>query len=230
MERATSTQPGIRRREATIVRGRVRLAARITLPASTAAVSGGDSPVRAPCVVFVHGLGSSKESPRNVVIAERLVDAGIATVLFDLSGHGESSDDPRGGEAYVDDVAAACAWAREQPGIDAGHIGIAGSSMGATVAIEATVSGRVRPATLVLRAPPVGPTAFERLDVPALALIGSADPLLRDVREAAARGRTVTLSIVPGAGHLFEEPGTLEEALERTVAFFRERLLGRGAP
>lgn len=203
------------RREATVWRDAVRLAARLVLPSA---------PLPAPCVVFVHGLGSSKDSPRNVVIAEHLVDAGIAAVLFDLSGHGDSTDDPRGAGAYVDDVASVYAWARDQTEVDADRMGIAGSSMGATVALDAVLAGRVQPAAMVLRAPPVDPGAFDALDVPTLVLIGEADPLLPNVEPAAERGHAVTLSVVAGAGHLFEEPGALQEALDRTVAWFREHL------
>lgn len=203
----------VRRRDATVRRDAVRLATQLVLPAA---------PLPAPCVVFVHGLGSSKDSPRNVVIAEHLVDAGIAAVLFDLSGHGDSTDDPRGADAYVDDVASVYAWAQEQAEVDAGRMGIAGSSMGATVALDAALAGRVQPAAMVLRAPPVEPGAFDALDVPTLVLIGGADPLLHNVEPAAERGPAVTLSVVAGAGHLFEEPGALQEALDRTVAWFRE--------
>ena len=77
-----------------IPRDGVELAARLLLPAPGAGV-----------VVFVHGLGSSKNSPRNVVIAERLCDVGLGALLFDLSGHGDSSPSAgdREGDAFVDD-------------------------------------------------------------------------------------------------------------------------------
>lgn len=218
MGQGASPKLQIQRRDATVRRDGVRLAMRLVLPPAA---------TPAPCVVFVHGLGSSKDSPRNVVIAEYLVDAGIAAALFDLSGHGDSSADPRGADAFVDDLAAVYAWVREQAEVDADRIGIAGSSTGATVAIDAVLAGRVQPAAMVLRAPPVDPGAFDALDVPTLVLIGGADPLLARVGPAAARGRSVTLSVVTGAGHLFEEPGTLQEALDRTVAWFREHLVSR---
>jgi predicted phosphoribosyltransferase/pimeloyl-ACP methyl ester carboxylesterase len=178
-----------------------------------------------PLVIFVHGHGSSKDSPRNVVIASRLVDAGIATLLFDLSGHGESSSDDRGMDGYVDDVEAAFAWARDQAEIQAGSIGIAGSSLGATIAAAALAAGRVSPRTMVLRAPPMEPEEFESIHIPTLVLIGSEDPLRRRVEEGIQRRATFTLHEVQGAGHLFEEPGTLEQALEQTVAWFRANLL-----
>lgn len=108
-------------RDVAITRNGVRLAARLMLPPLAA---------RVPCVIFVHGLGSSKASPRNVVIATHLLDAGLAALLFDLSGHGESSTDPRGEAAYVDDVEAVFYWAQSLPQIDPDRWGIAGSSLG----------------------------------------------------------------------------------------------------
>ena len=208
-------------RDVTITRGGVRLACRLLLPAVAA---------RVPCVIFVHGLGSSKASPRNVVIATHLLDEGLAALLFDLSGHGASSPDPRGQAAYVDDVEAVAGWANAQPQLDPERLGIAGSSLGAVIAVEAVRRGLVRPATMVLRAPPLSPHDWQTLDVPSLVLIGSHDPLLPDVRAGAAERQGVTLSIVEGASHLFEEPGTLEEALTRTVQWFRTRLLQNDDP
>jgi len=183
-----------------------------------------------PLVIFVHGLGSGKDSPRNVVIANRLVDEGVATLLFDLSGHGESSDDPGDGvAAYVADLEAAFDWAIHQKEVAPDSIGIAGSSLGATVAAAALTAGRVHPKTMVLRAPPIEPEEFRRIKVPSLVLIGSKDPLRRDV-ELGVRGcDELTLSVVEGASHLFEEPGTLQQALDRTVEWFTSHLVATAA-
>src|SRR5690606_10884884 len=109
-------------RSATIERDGHRLAATLTMQA-------GDPPF--PCVVFVHGLGSSKDSPRNIAIADRLNSEGLASLRFDLSNHGESDDDARGDLAYVADLVATRRWLLAQPGIDR-RIGIAGSSYGAS--------------------------------------------------------------------------------------------------
>ncbi len=180
-----------------------------------------------PCVIFVHGLGSSKESPRNVVIAQRLLESGIAALLFDLSGHGESSFDPREDEsAYLEDLEATFHWASRQPEVDATRLGVAGSSLGGVVAIHAATHQLVHPAAMVLRAPPVEPHDFVRLAVPTLVVIGSFDPLLPGVRSATSLSEEAFLSVVPGAGHLFEEPGTLEMATSETVRWFKAQLLG----
>jgi dienelactone hydrolase len=198
-----------------IVRDGVRLAGKLMSPSKSGPF---------PLVIFVHGLGSSKDSPRNVVIANRLVDAGIATLLFDLSGHGESSKDLRDGiEAYVADLEAAFAWAKRQGEIDGGLIGIAGSSLGATVAVRALNQGRVTPITMVLRAPPIEPDEYREVRVPSLVLIGSMDPLRFDAERGVAENPELSLSIVEGASHLFEESGTLEEALRLTVDWFTSK-------
>jgi predicted phosphoribosyltransferase/alpha/beta superfamily hydrolase len=200
-----------------ITRDSVRLAGILTTPAGTGPF---------PLVLFVHGLGSGKDSPRNLVIASHLVDAGLATLLFDLSGHGESTTDPHDGfNAYVSDVEAAYAWAVRQDAVAPERIGIAGSSLGASVAAAAVARGRLNPKTMVLRAPPMEPEDFRRVSVPSLVLIGANDPLRRHVEHAIAGCPRLTLSVVEGASHLFEEPGALEEALTRTVAWFSAKLL-----
>jgi pimeloyl-ACP methyl ester carboxylesterase len=205
----------------TIQRDSVHLAAELILPAGTPPFA---------CVVFVHGLGSGKDSPRNVVVASRLVDAGIAALLFDLSGHGESDADPRGEEAFVEDLEAVFDWARARPELDPDLIGVAGSSLGGVVTLEATRRRLIHPAALVLRAPPAEPHEFAHVDVPTLIIAGSHDPLLPMIRRAAAVTECATLAQVQGAGHLFEEPGTLEQAVQRTVEWFEGHLRGTPEP
>jgi dienelactone hydrolase len=197
----------------------VTLAATLTTP---------DLPGPHPLVVFVHGLGSSKESPRNVVIAERLVEAGIASLLFDLSSHGESSPDLSDGiDAYISDLAAVFDWAAQERGLDRNRIGVAGSSLGAVVAVRALEERQVRPATMVLRAPPLEAHEFRAVTVPSLVLIGSRDPLRSQVEPGAEEQPGIRLRVIEGASHLFEEPGTLEEATQQTVEWFEATLLLR---
>jgi putative phosphoribosyl transferase len=206
-------------RDFRVASGAVELAGRLVTP-------GGAGPFAV--VIFVHGLGSGKDSPRNVVIAEALADEGIASVLFDLRGHGESGGTrPDGIAPYVEDVAAVYQWTQRQPEVDPARIALAGSSLGAVIAMHAAALGRVRPRTMVLRAPPAEPEDFARLSVPSLLLVGSLDPLLSGVSEGARRAPAATVSVVPGAGHLFEEEGALEEATRRSVAWLTKTLLGR---
>jgi putative phosphoribosyl transferase len=217
LEANSKRDRSISRREVTIPKGDLHLSARLLIPA-------GNGPF--PCVVFVHGLGSDKDSPRNVPIAEHLLDAGIASLLFDLNGHGESPEDPKGRAAFPLDLQAAFAWAEAEPSIDNNRIGISGSSIGGVIAIEALRLGLVTPKTMVLRAPPVETNDFAGLETPVLVLCGQFDPLRRQIEEATAVTDAAILSVVPGAGHLFEEPGTLDEALARTVRWFEEWLAG----
>jgi pimeloyl-ACP methyl ester carboxylesterase len=175
--------------------------------------------------VFVHGLGSGKDSPRNVIVAERLLHHGIATLLFDLSGHGESSSDPAGAEgAFVRDLEAVTQWALARPELDPARMGLSGSSLGAIVALEATRRRVVRPAALVLRAPPIEGDELAGVEAPVLIIVGTRDLLLEPVRRVAGGRTNVTLETIEGAGHLFEEPGTLEEAVQKTASWFEEKL------
>lgn len=199
------------RREATILRDHVRLAARLVTPE-------GAWPF--PCVLFVHGLGSDRDSPRNVVVAERLVDRGIATLLFDLSGHGQSDPDPTGRPGAPEDVAAAFRWLAAQPEVDARRLGIAGSSLGGVLAVEAAAARSVTPQAMVLRAPPVAAGELNPVNAPTLVIVGSLDPLLWSVRATAERNPAITFEVARGAGHLFEEPGALDRAAELTVDWF----------
>jgi len=213
----SSTSPTtIERQGATVKRDAVNLKCRLSVPNAGGPV---------PSVVFVHGLGSSKDSPRNIVVSESLLSAGIATVLFDLSGHGESSSDPRNGlEGFVDDLEAVCQWVQTRPELDSSRTGIAGSSLGAVVALDAVQKQCVSPATLVLRAPPIESDQLAGVEIPTLIIVGTRDPLLDDVRRAANGREKVTVETVEGASHLFEEPGTLEEAVTKTTRWFKERL------
>ncbi|MGE0060289.1 MAG: alpha/beta fold hydrolase [Dehalococcoidia bacterium] len=204
---------------AVIQRGSIALAAELMRPAG---------PPPYPAVVFVHGFGSTKESPRNQVIAAHLLDRGIAALLFDLSGHGESSRDPNEGiDTYVADLDTAYAWLCAQDGIDTERLGISGSSLGGLIATRALIAGKVQPKTMVLRAPPMEPAEFRAIDIPSLVLVGSYDPLLSEVRAGVALNPLLTLSVVEGASHLFGEPGALEEALARTVDWFESALFER---
>lgn len=179
-----------------------------------------------PLVIFVHGLGSSKESPRNLAIAHDLVEAGIAALLFDLSGHGASSPDPRGGlDAYVSDLEAFSEWSQVQEEVRSDAIGVAGSSMGAAVVAAALARGSLKPVTAVLRAPAMEQQDFPKISVPSLVLVGTLDPMFDEVRGIVSQCPNLTISIVAGAGHLFEESGTLDEARRRTVVWFSARLL-----
>lgn len=206
--RTSSVDPVIRREG-------VRLTATLNLPREG----------RLPCVAFVHGLGSDRFSERNLVVSERLLDRGVATLLFDLSGHGGSTSDPlHTQDAYVRDVAAVFDWLLKHPRIDSDRIGVSGSSAGASATVEAVRRGLMNPAALVLRAPPLADLGFEGLSMPALVIVGSRDPLLPKIQSAAERAQQVRLEVVPDGDHLFSEPAALERVAKVTTDWFCERL------
>jgi len=214
--------PGeVARRDAVVVRDGVRLAVRLATPAS-----GHPTPV----VVFIHGLGSGKDSPRNVLVAERLLAAGFATVLFDLSGHGESDADPRGAAAFADDTIAVMKWTAQQAELDSDRLVLAGSSVGAAVALEVARPASPPAAALVLRAPAIEARDIRAVGVPTLVVIGSHDPRYRELAGACRLAEGVTLEVVEGAGHLFEEPGTLERAIDATVTWLQTTFPARPTP
>lgn len=98
------------------------------------------------------------------------------------------------------------------------------------MAARAATRRLVHPGAMVLRGPPVETHDFVRLAVPTLVVIGSLDPLLLRVRAAAELSEEAFLCVVPGAGHLFEEPGTLEVLTTETVQWFRDQLTGLAEP
>jgi alpha-beta hydrolase superfamily lysophospholipase len=160
-----------------------------------------------------------------VVIAQGLVDAGIAALLFDLNGHCDSSLDTQDGETgYIADLIAMFRWASEQGQLNADLLGIAGSSLGGAVALHAVIRNMTAPTAMVLRAPPVESHDLAELSVPTLVVVGSRDPLLTTLAEVDRANKAVSLCVVKGASHLFEEPGTLEVATNETVRWFREHL------
>ncbi len=181
---------------------------------------------RRPVVAFAHGWGSGRGSPRNVAIAHALAERGIASLLLDFSGHGESEGVP--GDATVEDqvgdLQAVVDWLALRE--DLGPIGLAGSSSGAAVAL-ALVAREPRVRAVVLRAPSGDARLADaaRVSAPTLLVVGARDPGLRRARdlERAMPGER-RLVVVPGAGHLFEEPGAFDLARHETVGWFRRWL------
>jgi len=191
-----------------------------------------DGKKQPPVVAFAHGWGSSKASPRNREIAEALVAAGIAAFLFDFTGHGDSEGDANatGLREQSEDLGDVIDFLAGRAGL--GAIGVAGSSSGGAVALAvAARDPRVR--ALVLRAPSADSKTDDavRVRAPTLLVQGEDDGLLDRNRELAERlGGEHRLCTVAGAGHLFEEPGTFEEAKCETVQWFERWLLdARGA-
>jgi dienelactone hydrolase len=171
-------------------------------------------------VLFAHGSGSGRGSPRNRHVAGVLQEAGLATLLFDLLTPDEEAIDQRTARLRFDipllaeRLAGATDWATALPDTRALRIGYFGASTGAAAALVAAAERPNTVGAVVSRGgrPDLAGAALERARAPTLLVVGGADlPVIPLNREALERlGTEKRLEIVPGATHLFEEPGALE--------------------
>lgn len=181
-------------------------------------------------VVFAHGSGSSRSSPRNQAVAATLQRAGMATLLFDLLTPTESADASKVFDVglLAHRLSAALAWARRQPDLERLPVGLFGASTGAAAALATAADAGPAVKAVVSRGgrPDLVPQAeLARVAAPTLLLVGSLDTaVLEGNRQAHASLPNGTLMVVAGAGHLFEEPGTLEEVARQATAFLLEHL------
>ncbi len=181
-------------------------------------------------VMFVHGSGSSRLSPRNRFVAEQLNKAGFATLLFDLLTEGEARD-----RANVFDipllaerVVEASLWLMSEPEVAELQLGLFGASTGAAAALQAAAELKGRVGAVVSRGgrPDLAGHWLPKVEAPTLLIVGSEDhEVIKLNQQALAALRSEKLlRIVPGAGHLFEEPGTLEMATDFARAWFEHYL------
>jgi putative phosphoribosyl transferase len=186
--------------------------------------------VGAGFVVFAHGSGSSRHSPRNGFVAGALAGAGLGTLLFDLLTPGEEVD-----RANVFDIellagrlADATRWLRRQPGAEHARIGYFGASTGAAAALWAAAEPASEIAAVVSRGgrPDLAQPVLARVRAPTLLIVGARDDLVIEMnRRAREQLRCESkLVLVPGATHLFEEPGTLQQAAILARAWFTRHL------
>ncbi len=180
-----------------------------------------------PAVIFAHGLRSGRRSPRSTPIAEALAQAGIAALLFDFTGHGDSegSFEESTFSMQLDDLRHAVAYARALPGVDACRWGLNGASSGAAVAVA--LAAKEPPSALVLRGPRLDDVMHlaGQLACPTLIIQGELDPLLPHSGQFYMAMRcTKDLKVVRGADHIFQEPQAFQEALRLTVAWFSSYL------
>lgn len=186
-------------------------------------------------VLFAHGSGSSRFSPRNRFVASVLQQAGFATLLMDLLTPEEERVDRRTRHLrfdiglLADRLVAATDWITAHPDLGGFPIGYFGSSTGAAAALVAAVERPDIVMAVVSRGgrPDLAGNALERADVPILLIVGGADEVVLELnRDALARlpGASNELQVVPDAGHLFEEPGALEEVARMATGFFRQHL------
>jgi putative phosphoribosyl transferase len=184
-------------------------------------------------IIFAHGSGSSRLSPRNRRAAEALQSAGFATLLFDLLTPAESDDRRKVFDIKLlaDRVIEAIEWAKQQRSCDALPIGLFGASTGAAAALAAAAAAPDRVGAIVSRGgrPDLAGEALKRVRAPTLLIVGGEDREVLVLNQNAATWLACAhrLAIVPGAGHLFEEAGTLEAVLGSAIAWFRAHLDGR---
>jgi putative phosphoribosyl transferase len=181
-------------------------------------------------VLFVHGSGSSRHSPRNQFVACTLNDAGLATLLFDLLTPEEEAVDMRTGELRFDigllaeRLVHATKWANQQEQTRALRIGYFGSSTGGGAALVAAAALPDEVDAVVSRGgrPDLAGQALPKVKAPTLLIVGGEDDVVIDLNEQArAQMRCeVKIDIVPGATHLFEEPGALEQVAKLASDWF----------
>ncbi|AEW92611.1 MULTISPECIES: phosphoribosyltransferase family protein [Streptomycetaceae] len=187
-------------------------------------------------VMFAHGAGSSRRSPRNRAVADALADAGLGTLLFDLLTPREAAD-----RDNVFDIpllarrlTGATDWLRGLPGGEHLAVGYFGASTGAAAALTAA-AGDPRTAAVVCRGgrPDLtGDDLLARVQAPTLLVVGGADTVVLELNRRAQQSLTCPsrLEIVPGATHLFEEPGALETVAALARGWFTAHPAGTGAP
>jgi putative phosphoribosyl transferase len=207
--------------------GSVELAGDLGMPAGARAL-----------VLFAHGSGSSRKSARNRLVARALWRRGLATLLFDLLTAEEAERDaidaswrfdiPR----LAERLAATTEWARRQPATRALPLGYFGASTGAAAALLAAAERPADVGAVVSRGgrPDLARGALERVLAPTLLIVGGEDTVVLALNRAALEPIPAEkqLSVVPGATHLFEEPGALDEVAQLAGAWFARHLIGVG--
>ncbi|MDX2825382.1 dienelactone hydrolase family protein [Streptomyces ipomoeae] len=185
-------------------------------------------------VLFAHGSGSSRHSPRNRMVAARLRAAGLGTVLMDLLTEREELDDEWTAEYRFDipllgsRLAVVIDWLEGQHDTKGLPVALFGASTGAAAALVAAAERPDRVLTVVSRGgrPDLAGDALDRVRAPVLLIVGGRDPEVLRLNQEAARLLKVphSLHVVPDATHLFEEPGALEKVADEARAWCEARL------
>jgi len=202
--------------------GRVRLEGALELPARAGGV-----------VVFSHGSGSGRHSPRNRLVAAELRKAGLATLLLDLlTAEEEREQDLRFDIPLLTErLGAALRFLRDRPDTRALPAGLFGASTGAASALRVAAAMPEAVGAVVSRGgrPDLaGRAALGRVRAPTLLIVGGDDSGVIELNEQARDALTACereLVLVPGATHLFEEPGTLEEVARLAAGWFGRHLI-----
>jgi putative phosphoribosyl transferase len=206
--------------------GKVTLDGDLCIPLSASAL-----------VVFVHGSGSSRHSPRNKYVSNILNNAGLATLLFDLLTAPEERIDVRTSqlrfdiELLAERVVEATKWLKRNPATAKLKIGYFGASTGAAAALVAASRLTEIAGAVVSRGgrPDLAGPAMQHVVAPTLLIVGAQDPVVLNLNRQALKllpaSTEKSLAIVPRASHLFEEPGTLEQAADLACDWFTTHLM-----
>ena len=214
-------------RDVAIEIGRSSLAGSLTVPEAARGL-----------VIFAHGSGSGRHSPRNRAVAAQLNVAALGTLLLDLLTPEEEARDRQTAELRFDiplltaRLRAALDWAGRQPETAALHVGLFGASTGGAAALAvAADSPAVRAVVLRGGRPDLAGRALTRVEAPTLMIVGGADrQVLALNRQACAlMAGECRVHVIPGATHLFEEPGALEEVGRLASTWFTHYLPERAA-
>ncbi len=200
-------------------------AGRVTLDGNLTTIDGATA-----IVLFVHGSGSSRHSPRNQFVARTLNNAGLATLLFDLLTPEEDAIDARTAELRFnielleERLVHATKWAKQQEQTRNLRIGYFGSSTGGAAALVAAAELPQDAGAVVSRGgrPDLAGEALPKVQAPTLLIVGGRDDIVIELNEQARDHMRceVKLEIVPGATHLFEEPGALEKVAQLASDWF----------
>jgi len=187
-------------------------------------------------IIFAHGSGSSRHSPRNQYVARYLAQCDFATLLIDLLTEDEEAADARTGHLRFDiallalRMAAILDWLTLEPGLRSLPVGLFGASTGGGAALVAAAERPHQVSAVVSRGgrPDLAGAALPNVVAPTLLLVGGDDVAVIALnREAMSRMHcTVSLQLVPGATHLFEEPGALEAVATAAGQWFQRYLSG----
>lgn len=202
--------------------GWARLAGTVTLPEEPLGI-----------VIFAHGSGSSRFSPRNRAVASELNTGGLGTLLLDLLTPAEDAIDSENAELRFDiplltgRVLAAVEWVARQPETARLPIGVFGASTGGAAALAAAAESP-RVAAVVLRGgrPDLAGAALASVRAPTLMIVGGEDTLVLTLNRQACDRMTAPchVHVIPGATHLFEEPGALEEVASLARDWFTSHM------
>ena len=206
--------------------GRVTLEGTLTVP-----------PEALGLVLFAHGSGSSRHSPRNRFVAQILNHAGFATLLVDLLTSEEEELDRMTGHLrfdiplLADRLAGATDWLAQEEDLGTLKLGYFGASTGGAAALVAAADRPERVHAVVSRGgrPDLAGAALYRVQAPTLLIVGAHDPVVLTLNHSAMERlqNVYRLEVVPGATHLFEEPGKLEEVGRLAVGWFETYLAGQ---